>query len=275
MNLTIGISPCPNDTFIFDAIYNHRIDLKGIHFNFVIEDVESLNKHALEGHVDITKLSYSAFARITHQYQMLNSGGALGNGCGPLLLANKKNTLIEATSVVGIPGINTTANFMLSMAYPELNHKKEILFSDIEQMLLDEKIDFGLLIHEGRFTYNKERLTLIKDLGEFWEEQTSSPIPLGGIAIKRNLNENVKSLVDEIIKESILFAFENKEESKSFIKQYAQEMEDEIIKAHIDLYVNEYTVESGEIGRKGVYLLLQKMQFVGLIDDFVEPIFIK
>ncbi|MFM2393720.1 MAG: hypothetical protein RLZZ546_1702 [Bacteroidota bacterium] len=274
MQLNIGISPCPNDTFIFDAIYHKKIDLDGIKFNFIIEDVETLNKSALEGIPDITKLSYSAFARNTHQYQMLKSGGALGRGCGPLLLSNKKNIQLDNSCIAGIPGINTTANFLMGLAYPTITNKKEILFSDIEQWLIEEKIDLGLMIHEARFTYDKEKLSLIQDLGDYWEETTGCPIPLGGIAIKRNLSEEIKSKVDNIIKKSVLFAFENKEESKAFVKMHAQDMNDEIIKAHIDLYVNDYSIEVGELGRKGVYTLLEKMRFVGLIDGFVEPLFV-
>ncbi|MBK8699763.1 MAG: 1,4-dihydroxy-6-naphthoate synthase, partial [Saprospiraceae bacterium] len=209
MKLTIGISPCPNDTFIFDAIYNRRIDTRDLEFEFVMEDVEYLNRAAFEGRLDITKLSYYAFTQLTPMYQMMQSGGALGRNCGPLLVSNRSDFKPDENSRIAIPGKNTTANFLLSLAYPKLNHKEEVIFSSIEEQVASGAFDAGLIIHESRFTYRDKGLHLVTDLGVFWEQRTGTPIPLGGIVIKRSLDEQVKQAVNQVIRESVQFAFDH------------------------------------------------------------------
>jgi 1,4-dihydroxy-6-naphthoate synthase len=242
LNLTIGISPCPNDTFIFDAIINKKIDLKGYSFDFVFDDVEGLNKKAFDAKLDITKISYFAYSKISADYILMNSGSALGTNCGPILISKIPRDKISSDLKVGIPGYNTTANFLLGLAYPQLSNKVEMLFSDIEKKLLNDEIDLGLIIHENRFTYEEKGLIKIQDLGEYWESQTQLPLPLGGIAIKRNINQQIQKDIEALISQSIIYAFKNPESSKDFIKKHSQEMEDKVIESHIQLYVNDYSI---------------------------------
>lgn len=275
MKLTIGISPCPNDTFIFDAIFNHRLKLGDLQFEFHMLDVEQLNRAALEGRFDVTKLSYFAFTQMSDNYQMLRSGGALGHNCGPLLVSHDPRVKLDEHSRIAIPGIHTTANFLLTKAYPFLIQKTETLFSDIESAVALKKFDAGLIIHESRFTYMNKGLHLIKDLGQYWKEQTQTPIPLGGIVIKRNLPEEVKKEVNRLIAESVTYAFKNPNESKSFVQQHAQEMEEVVVNAHIALYVNSLSVDLGEQGRKGVDLMFQQLPSIGITANITQPLFVE
>lgn len=257
MKLTLGFSPCPNDTFIFDALIHKKIDTGDLDFEVSFEDVETLNQQAFNQQLDITKLSYHAFAYATENYQLLDAGSALGFGVGPLLISHKdfdlsrlKNT--PSALKVGIPGKYTTANFLLSIAYPELINKEELLFSDIEQKLIDQEIDLGLIIHENRFTYQEKGLVKIMDLGDFWERHSGCAIPLGGIVIKRELPEAIKQQVNHLIRESVEFAFANPSSGLEFIKQHAQSMEEEVMFKHINLYVNDYSKNLGPEGRKAI-----------------------
>lgn len=268
MKLSLGFSPCPNDTFIFYALVNQKIDWLGLHFDFVIEDVEYLNKAALAGELNITKMSYYAYSKLTHQYQMLSSGGALGSNCGPLLIAKNKDIVISSDSKIAIPGLNTTANLLLGLAYPALKDKTEVLFSDIEDAVLDGSFDLGLIIHESRFTYEKKGLHKVIDLGEFWETETHSPIPLGGIAMKRTLSDEVKIKVNKLIHQSTAYAFQHREETMPFVKSYSQQLEDEVINAHIDLYVNDYTLDLGISGKKGVETFFRVLKEHGLVGAY-------
>lgn len=275
MKLSIGISPCPNDTFIFDAIYNYRLDLGDLQFDFHMLDVEQLNRAALEGRFDVTKLSYFAFTQMSENYQMLRSGGALGHNCGPLLVSHDPQIKLTEQSKIAIPGIHTTANFLLTKAYPFLVHKTAILFSEIEGAVASGKFDAGLIIHESRFTYKEKGLHLIKDLGQYWEEQTQTPIPLGGIVVKRSLPEEVKVGVNQLIAESVSYAFRNPEVSKTFVQQHAQEMEEAVVNAHIALYVNSLSVDLGEQGRKGVDLMFQQLSSIGISTKITQPLFVE
>ena len=192
MKLTLGFSPCPNDTFIFDALVHHKIDVEGLDFEVVLADVEELNKKAFKQELDITKMSYHAYGYLTDSYVLLDAGSALGEGCGPILVAHPDmKTLDLSTSKFAIPGKYTTANFLLSIAHPEMINKTEMLFSDIESAVLDRKVDAGLIIHENRFTYQEKGLVKLLDLGEYWEKETGKLIPLGGITIKRDLPKEV------------------------------------------------------------------------------------
>jgi 1,4-dihydroxy-6-naphthoate synthase len=275
MNVTLGFSPCPNDCFIFDALVHKKIDTQGIDFKVIMEDVEALNNRAFDSELDITKLSYHAFIYLTNTYYLLNSGSALGFNCGPLLIQNSTNKIkdIDAASIA-IPGKYTTANFLLSLAFPNAKNKKEMLFSDIENALLLNKIDAGLIIHENRFTYQEKGLEKIIDLGEFWESLIKAPIPLGGIVIKKNIDKKLQQTVDKLIKQSVEFAFKNPESSLPFVKEHAQEMSEEVMKKHIELYVNEFSIDLGETGKKAIQLLFNKAHETGLIQKIPTQLFI-
>jgi 1,4-dihydroxy-6-naphthoate synthase len=258
MKLTLGFSPCPNDTFIFDALIHHKIDTEDLEFEVVFDDVETLNQKAFKAELDITKLSYHAYGYALKDYVLLDAGSALGFGVGPLLICKTKQDLNNENLRVGIPGKFTTANFLLSLAYPHLKNKIELVFSDIEQKLLDEEIDLGLIIHENRFTYQDKGLLKVKDLGEYWEEHTKCAIPLGGIVIKRSLPDTIKQKVNRLIKKSVEFALENPKSALPFIKSHAQEMDEKVMYQHIELYVNKYSVDLGEEGKKAIEILFDQ-----------------
>ena len=273
--LTLGFSPCPNDTFIFDAMVHGKIDTEGLEFEVVLGDVEDLNDKAFKQQLDITKLSYHAMAYCLEDYQLLNSGSALGSGVGPLLIAKKKLMESEINSAnIAIPGKYTTANFLLSLAYPNARNKREVLFSEIENMVLNNEVDAGLIIHENRFTYREKGLEKIIDLGDFWEQKSGSLIPLGGIVIQRGFDLELKQKVDRVLRRSIEFAKENPQSSKNYVSQHAQEMEEGVTKKHIDLYVNEYSIDLGEKGREAVENLFRTAEEKGLVIKIKEPIFV-
>ena len=250
--LNIGFSPCPNDTFIFDALIHGKIDTEGLEFEVYMADVEELNQMAFRGDLDITKLSYHAFLHILEEYIMMDSGSALGNNCGPLLIKNSGSENPSTNDLIAIPGKYTTANFLLNYAFPNLQNKQELLFSDIESAIKSKEVSAGLIIHENRFTYADRGFEKVKDLGEHWEQQTGMPIPLGGIAIKRNLDKALQKKVQRLIRKSLEFAFENNAESLGFVKQHAQEMDAEVMQKHINLYVNEYSLSLGEKGKAAI-----------------------
>tara|TARA_B110000459_G_scaffold145742_1_gene158794 strand:+ start:780 stop:1598 length:819 start_codon:yes stop_codon:yes gene_type:complete len=257
MKLTLGFSPCPNDTFIFDALVHQKIDTEGLLFDIVLADVEQLNMWALQGKLDITKLSYNAFVYCINDYVLLDSGSALGNNCGPLLI-KKPNTILTKYSEVAIPGKYTTANMLLSIAFPDNQNKVETLFSEIENEVINGTVDAGLIIHENRFTYQNRGLVKVKDLGEFWEEETGLPIPLGGVVVKRRLHLAIQKKIERVLRKSVEYAFANPISSADFVKCHAQEMKKEVMDAHIALYVNDYSISLAEQGRKAVKLLFDK-----------------
>jgi 1,4-dihydroxy-6-naphthoate synthase len=276
MKLSIGFSPCPNDCFIFDALIHNRIDTEGIEFNVVMEDVEALNSRAFNAELDITKLSYHAFLYLTEKYILLNSGSALGFNCGPLLIS-KKQILPEEGLVndlkIAIPGKNTTANFLLSLAFPNAKNKKEFLFSEIENAVDTGEMDAGLIIHENRFTYQERGLKKIIDLGEYWDSLIHAPIPLGGIVMKKSFDDKTISKIDFLIKKSVQFAFAQPEVCMPFVRAHAQEMSEEVMKKHIALYVNEFSIDLGETGKNAVRLLFDKAFERKIISKISEPIF--
>lgn len=275
--LSLGFSPCPNDCFIFDAIVNQRIYLEGIDFDVRMEDVETLNRWAVEGNLGCTKLSFHAFAHLTTVYQLLNAGSALGFNCGPLLISKRDISFEEMRSNqlnIAIPGKLTTANFLLSIALPQATNKKEMLFSEIENAVINEDVDAGLIIHENRFTYQQKGLKKIIDLGEYWESLIHAPIPLGGIVIKRNFSDELKQKIDRIIKKSVQYAFAHPEEAMPFIKQHAQEMDPKVMQQHIQLYVNDYSVDLGNTGRDAVILMMQKAQELNLVNQINQDLFV-
>lgn len=273
--ITLGFSPCPNDTFIFDAMVHHKIDTEGLTFEVVLGDVEELNSKAFKNELDITKLSYHAMVYCLNKYQLLNSGSALGSGVGPLLIANKQLTDFELNnSKIAIPGKYTTANFLLSLAYPNAKIKVEVLFSDIEKMILNGEVDAGLIIHENRFTYESKGLKKLIDLGEFWEKTSGSLIPLGGIVVKREFDLELKCKIDRILRRSIEFASNNPSESKEYVQKHAQEMDEGVTQKHIGLYVNEYSLDLGKKGRAAVETLFKTAIEKGIVENIKEPIFI-
>ena len=275
MKLSLGFSPCPNDTFLFYALVHRLVDMEGLEFEIIMEDVEALNQKAFKGQLDITKLSYHAYTKVLPQYLLLDAGSALGNNCGPLLIAKERLSpeQIEA-GPIGIPGENTTANFLLSLAYPNALNKKEMLFSDIESAVLRGDIAAGLIIHENRFTYQDKGLLKLIDLGEFWENSTRMPIPLGGICIRRDLPLALQQKVNRVIRRSVQYAFAQPAATKTYVSQYAQEMSEEVMFQHIDLYVNHFTENLGEEGRNAVQALFNKAQEKGIIPGIEQEIFL-
>lgn len=275
MRITLGFSPCPNDTFIFDALLHGRVDTEGLDFEPIIEDVEALNRRAFEGRIDVTKLSYHAFAYLTGRYRLLDAGSALGRNCGPLLIA--KTPLSEAqinAARIAIPGRLTTANFLLGMAFPQALNKQEFLFSDIEDAVLRGDADAGLIIHENRFTYEQRGLVKLMDLGAFWESTTGLPIPLGGIVVRRELPEDTQQKINRVMRRSVEYAFAHEAEVMPFVRTHAQAMEDAVMKAHIDLYVSDFTVDLGAEGRRAVSEMFHIAQDQGLIPEHTKDFFI-
>jgi 1,4-dihydroxy-6-naphthoate synthase len=257
MKFTLGFSPCPNDTFIFDALVNKKIDTRGFDFDVVLEDVQTLNEWALEGRLDVSKISYGTLPLVLERYVLLNSGGALGKGVGPLLIAKTPIDQSEIPAMrIAIPGENTTAHLLFSQAFPTAKNKKFVVFHQVEDAVLNGEADAGVIIHENRFTYQQRGLVKLMDLGEFWEEKTGVPIPLGGIVAKRTLPVEVISTIDNLIRESVEFAFSNYPLITGYVKEHSQEMDESVMKQHIDLYVNNYSVDLGEDGKKAVQTLL-------------------
>jgi 1,4-dihydroxy-6-naphthoate synthase len=270
MKLTLGFSPCPNDTFIFDALVNKKIDTPGLEFEEILEDVETLNQWAYGEKLDITKLSFPSFFSNANKYILLNSGAALGKGVGPILISKKENVTTDEVnnSLIALPGENTTANFLFSFAYPEAKNKVFMRFDKIEDFVLNEssKVSpvggdlegaLGVIIHENRFTYQQKELKKIKDLGEYWEEKVNMPIPLGGIAIKRSVDDQIISKVDTLIKKSIEYAFSKYPLIPDFVKIYSQEMSEKVMRQHIELYVNDYSIDLGIDGKKSITKLFE------------------
>ncbi len=265
--LTLGYSPCPNDCFIFDALVHKKIDTEGLDFEVELGDVETLNKKALKGELDITKLSFHAYAYALENYILLRSGSALGFNCGPLLIKNSKSEIKIVEEIkVAIPAKLTTANFLLSLAYPQIKNKIEYVFSDIENAVLSGEVDAGLIIHENRFTYQDKGLEKIKDLGEFWDDLINAPIPLGGIVVRRNFDLELQKKVSRLIRKSIEFAFKFPNESMPYVKQHAQEMSEEVMQKHIQLYVNQFSVDLGVLGSEAVELMFAKAKELKLVD---------
>jgi len=287
MKLTLGFSPCPNDTFIFDALIHHKIDTEGLDFEVFFDDVETLNQKAMRGELDITKLSYHAFAYVADKYVLLDAGSALGFGVGPLLISDveisisdlENNQIRNSTSeirnpTIGIPGKYTTANFLLGLAFPNATNKVELVFSDIENAVLDGRIDVGLIIHENRFTYQDKGLKKIIDLGDYWEKQTGCAIPLGGIVANRRLSVEVQHKINRVIRRSVEFAFENPKSGLEFIRSHAQEMSEAVMYKHIELYVNKYSVDLGTEGKKAIRLLFDTAREKNIIPQIEEELFL-
>ncbi|HET6253040.1 MAG TPA: 1,4-dihydroxy-6-naphthoate synthase [Puia sp.] len=301
MTLTLGFSPCPNDTFIFDALVNHKIDTEGLEFDVRLEDVETLNQWALQGFLDVSKISYGVLPLIMDKYRLLDAGGALGKGVGPLLISKKPISLADIESAtIAIPGERTTAHLLFSLAFPMARNRRFMIFSDIEDAVLSGAVDCGVIIHENRFTYRQKGLTKVLDLGEFWEKETGAPIPLGGIVFRNDqpaLGSQSSTLsssdpilsghspvlsgsssvlsgsrpafsgpasapspaakVNRLIRKSLEYAFSTYPTLPEYVKTHAQEMDEAVMRQHIDLYVNNYSLTLGPDGENAIHTLLR------------------
>ncbi len=277
MTISLGFSPCPNDTFIFDALVNHKIDTEGLSFDVVLEDVQTLNQWALEGKLDLSKISYGVLPLVLNEYKLLNSGGALGNGVGPLLIT--KNPAISLNDInklrIAIPGKNTTAHLLFSLAYPNAQQKSFHVFHEIEDLVLSGAVDAGVIIHENRFTYQQKGLHKLIDLGNYWEEQTGLPIPLGGIVAHNRLIDTVAIQVDQLIQKSVAYAFAHYPHVSAYVQQHAQEMSEQVMRQHIDLYVNDFSLNLGTTGKAAVHKLLEVAQtFIPEKTNADHPVFL-
>jgi 1,4-dihydroxy-6-naphthoate synthase len=272
--LSLGYSPCPNDTFIFYALVHKRIPLEGLSLREQLEDVETLNRMAFEGQLDITKISFHAYAYLRDQYALLRSGGALGKGCGPLLVARQGNTSIDLTNQrVAIPGEFTTAFLLLRLYDPGVQNIIVLPFNQIVHAVQQGMAEVGLIIHESRFTYQHFGLRKVLDLGNWWEQLSGYPIPLGGIIMKRSFDKKLVNLMEEKIRQSIRYAQMHPEESRAYIHEHAQEIEDSVTRLHIDLYVNEYSLDIGSEGEKSIRFLFSMAEQKGLIPPSPYDIF--
>ena len=275
MKLTLGFSPCPNDTFIFDAMVHGRIDTEGLEFDYFLAHVEELNRKALAAEVNITKISYHAYAYVAQNYLILDSGSALGYRNGPLLISKRLiNPSHLADMRIAIPGKYTTANLLFSIAWPEATNKTEYLFSDIDEALLKDEVDAGLIIHETRFTYSKKGLHKIADMGEYWEKLTGLPIPLGTIVINRNIPDDIAQKVNRILQKSLEYAYKDSFASYDFVAGNAKEMNSTVMNNHIKLFVNEYTLSLGNKGREAINMLFRIACEKGVIPFLPDRIFL-
>ena len=255
--IQIGFSPCPNDTFIFDALVNNKIDTGNIQFIPILEDVQTLNRWALEKKLAITKLSYGVWPLVQQHYNLLDSGSALGQGVGPLLISNNALQIYNVDDyAIAIPGQNTTAHLLFSMAYPNAKNKIFIRYDEVENFVLSGN-GLGVIIHENRFTYAEKGLHKITDLGQYWETHTNLPIPLGGIVIQKEIPTAIQIQIDKLIKQSIEYAFSNYPTLNDYIRSHAQAMSEAVMRKHIDLYVNQYSLSLGEVGKAAVAKLVE------------------
>lgn len=258
MQFSLGFSPCPNDTFIFDALVNQKIDTEGFSFNVHLEDVQTLNEWAKSERLNISKISYGVLPIVQQNYSLLNSGGALGKGVGPLLISKKEVADLQLVNEmkIAVPGINTTAHLLFSMAFPNAKKKEFLVFHEIETAVLSGAVDAGVIIHENRFTYLDKGLVKLMDLGAYWEENLECPIPLGGIIMQNKFDLATRTKIDSLIRKSVEYAFENYPQITEYVRSHAQEMSESVMRQHIDLYVNNFSIDLGIEGRKAVDTLI-------------------
>lgn len=267
-NFKTAISPCPNDTFMFGAIARKLIETENISFEFEYHDIEELNNGLRNERWDIAKMSIAHYPMISEKYQLLKHGMAMGFGVGPLIIsANPSTDLKKLKTPFLIPGVNTTANLLTNFLFPEIKNKKEMLFSEIPKAIFNREFEAGIIIHESRFTYKSKGLHLIADTGKLWEEKTNLPLPLGGIVIRRSISESLKEKTDKILRKSILFALKDSTSLMPYISQHASEMDEKVMQQHINLYVNDYSVNPGSDAEKAIELLLKRKP------DILNPIF--
>jgi 1,4-dihydroxy-6-naphthoate synthase len=271
--LTIGFSPCPNDTFIFYALVHGKVTVPGVTFRERLEDVETLNRLALEGALDITKISYHALGRLREQYALLRSGGALGRGCGPLIVARPGRGLDDiGAGSIAIPGELTTAYLLLRLYDPRITNAVEMAFDRIMQAVAGGEVDAGLIIHESRFTYPFYKLEKLLDLGEWWESFSGLPVPLGAILGKRALGRDLLLSAEKAVRESLRYARQHPDEAMEYCRQYSQEMDEGVMKSHIDLYVNDFSLDLGNEGLSAVRRLLSEAEARGIFPPSGRPL---
>ena len=271
--LTIGYSPCPNDTFIFYALVHGKVHVPGIEFRERLADVETLNGMALESSLDITKISFHALGHLREQYALLRSGSALGRGCGPLIVA-KPGTRFEdiKKGVIAIPGKLTTASLLLRLLDPTIENTTVMPFDRIMDAVANGDAAAGLIIHESRFTYPLYKLEKLLDLGEWWEEHSGLPIPLGGILGRRALGRNVLLSVETGIRDSLLYAKAHPDEVLHYCREHSQEMDEAVMKNHIDLYVNDFSIDLGKEGLAAVRRLFDEAEASGIFPRSDKPL---
>ena len=280
MTLSLALSPCPNDTFIFDALVNNKIDTQGLHFEPLLADVETLNQNAIAGLPIISKISYGVLPLVAKQYVLLDAGSALGSGVGPLLIHRNEKPAIGSSSAmeipsetVAIPGKYTTAHLLFTLAYPEWKEKIFLPYDQIEDYVSSGKGP-GVIIHENRFTYAGKGLKLWQDLGEFWELKTNGPIPLGGIIIRRDMEYQLQKKVELLIRESIAYAYTQYPLLNDYIRFHAREMDETVMRKHIELYVNAYSMSLGEVGKSAVLQLMKQFSTVHHSEAVNESVFL-
>lgn len=260
MQLSLAFSPCPNDTYIFDAMVHHRVDTEGLTFDIKLADVEQLNRMVVSGGPDISKISYGLLPRVLSHYRVLDAGGALGRGVGPLLVAAREKRMEDSgleTLRIALPGQHTTAHMLFSLAFPQARGKIFMPFHEIEQAVINGTVDAGVIIHENRFTYADKGLFKWADLGQFWEEHTGNPIPLGGIVMRRDIPTDIMRKVDRVIRRSLEYARAHDPELPEYVRANAQEMDPEVMRKHISLYVNDFSLTLGSEGRAAVWKMLE------------------
>ena len=272
--LSLGYSPCPNDTFIFDGLIHGKIPCSEVMFTEQLEDVETLNQLALQSQLDLTKISYHAFGHLRKDYVLLHSGGALGRGCGPLVVASQMTSMANLRGKkIAIPGQLTTANLLLQLHSEGYEDVLILPFDQIMAAVAQGRADAGVIIHESRFTYQQHGLKQVLDLGQWWEDETEHPIPLGGILAKRTLGAPLINKIDTALRQSIEYAYAHAQEPQNYIKHHAQELDDDVVRNHIDLYVNNFSVDLGNEGIQAVKFLLLRAEERGLIPACELPLF--
>jgi 5,8-dihydroxy-2-naphthoate synthase len=273
-NLTLGFSPCPNDTFIFHALVHRLVPCPGFSFRERLEDVETLNRLVLDGALDVSKVSSHLLGFIRGDYCLLRSGGALGRGCGPLVVASKFRDMTELKGKrIAVPGRYTTAHLLLRLFDPSLDSIAFLPFHEIMGAVGRGEVDAGVIIHESRFTYGDYGLTRLLDLGEWWEGATGHPIPLGGIVAKRSLGGAAVAVIDRALRASVAYAHTHPGAAIRYIRAHSQEMSDEVCAAHIGLYVNDFSLDLGGEGEAAVVELLARAERAGLIPPASRDLF--
>ena len=259
--IRLGISTCPNDTFAFHALLHRLVDWRGLDFQVELLDIQQLNDRLFRGDLDVAKASFHAALLLADRMWVLPSGSALGFGVGPLLLSSKRNDVPNQRSQLTVcPG-----TLLFQLFYPNTASVQQVVFSEIMPMLKENKADFGVCIHEGRFTWEAEGLYLVEDLGSRWESETHCPLPLGGILGSRALELDTLEIVQAVIKESLLYGLAHRDETLTTMREYAQEFDDDILMQHVDLYVNDWTVDLGETGQTALNALSTRASQIGLL----------
>ena len=273
MKFSLGFSPCPNDTFIFDALVNKKIDTEGLDFEVHLEDVQTLNNFALENRFDFSKISYGVLPLLLNTHTLLNSGGAMGIGVGPLLICKDPNITPDEVNHlrIAIPGKNTTAYLLFSYVYPNAKNISFYVFNEIEDAVLSGEVDAGVIIHENRFTYAQKGLYKITDLGAEWEAKTKSPIALGGIVASNRIPKPIMQQVDQLIAKSVAYAFNNYPSISEYVSCHAQEMSEPVMRQHIDLYVNDFSTDMGETGKNAIETLVHIYQQMNATTSPTQP----